>query len=832
MKTKALPSGILILAMVLILIHACKRPAEYENIDILPGSTEAGKPQVIHAGMAAPGFLGITFQEKYPTRADFLPYEEQEGDSVVYNKDGRGLIHGRILYREGKATGFLAGEDESMLSIFESIEGDSIHEKALALPESYTLYSEKDENYREGKHPAKVFRKSRVLTWAEPGKDVSMMHTVYLDLPQTLKEGIEYHLRFKGLNTGKEEITYIHYPKNTRSEAIHVSQVGFRPDDPLKIAFLSLWKGTGGAHRYDSTVIFHLVDRENDSLVYSGTGVMALAADSTEHIKETKNYSKTGVWHLEFSDFNEPGTYRVYVANLGCSYPFPILAEAWEDALKLTMQGFLTHRSGIALGPPLIDYDRPRPFHPDEGLQVYQSEYSILDNWMENGGQNGVFEGLLDNRTGKTLDDAWGSYMDAGDWDRRIMHLWATRQLLEVFELFPEYSDSLKLILPESENHLPDLMDEILFNIDGYRRMQTAEGGIRYGIESAAHPVNGEPSWMESLPVMAFEPDPWSSYIYAGVTAQAARLLRPYDPGLSDVYKESALKAIKYAETETPRLLMHPESRALSAWQTGRILNERCFAAIQIFALTGIPIWHDIAVERLKSVLLETGTDNIRDLPETFLDAAFAYTLLAKDTNPAVQEATRETIKVRGQLNLDHLSGNAYFLTSRNIERPMLNGYYTAVSNQELCRTHFLTGDQKYLSGAIKAAQYTAGANPMNLVMTTGLGIHHVQRPLHIDSRVTGQKAPPGITVYGQSDYEYYIKDLNLKDTATIGSHYNLWGLFWIMSRHNVPSVWTWPPHEGYYDIPGFPNYSEYTIMQTFGPVNYAFGYLAARGKK
>ena len=37
-------------------------------------------------------------------------------------------------------------------------------------------------------------------------------------------------------------------------------------------------------------------------------------------------------------------------------------------------------------------------------------------------------------------------------------------------------------------NNLPDILDEALFNIDCYRRMQTAEGGIRGGIESLEHP--------------------------------------------------------------------------------------------------------------------------------------------------------------------------------------------------------------------------------------------------------------------------------------------------------------------------------------------------------
>jgi endoglucanase len=72
-------------------------------------------------------------------------------------------------------------------------------------------------------------------------------YTVYLTLPanQPLTPGQRYSLNFTGgLETEIADLAnFTFQPEKTFSEAIHVSQLGFDPDDP-KVAFLSQWLGT------------------------------------------------------------------------------------------------------------------------------------------------------------------------------------------------------------------------------------------------------------------------------------------------------------------------------------------------------------------------------------------------------------------------------------------------------------------------------------------------------------------------------------------------------------------------------------------------------------
>ena len=50
------------------------------------------------------------------------------------------------------------------------------------------------------------------------------LYTISLRLPTPLKDGATYHVRFHGLNTAKESITYVHQPRQARSLAIHSLQ--------------------------------------------------------------------------------------------------------------------------------------------------------------------------------------------------------------------------------------------------------------------------------------------------------------------------------------------------------------------------------------------------------------------------------------------------------------------------------------------------------------------------------------------------------------------------------------------------------------------------------
>ena len=188
----------------------------------------------------------------------------------------------------------------------------------------------------------------------------------------------------------------------------------------------------------------------------------------------------------------------------------------------------------------------------------------------------------------------------------------------------------------------------------------------------------------------------------------------------------------------------------------------------------------------------------------------------------ALRQTARQWVIKTADTGLAFADGNAFGLTLWVPTLPPM-GFVSYFSTPEtalggmLPHAWLLTHDPKYLAGALRAAQFGAGANPDNRAYTTGLGPDPVRFPLHVDCRISGQPAPAGITVYGGSDPAGRFRFDSLG--VTPGT-----------CRRCFRVSRTWPAYEGsYYDIYVSPPTNEYTIHQTIIPTAFYWGFLAAR---
>lgn len=754
-------------------------------------------PQVIHVGMVAPDIIEVVVQAGRAEYGQQVPYQPQPDDKVDRK------THQRTVYRGGKFIGWLVGKAETLLYTPDRVVGEKLDLAWADKPESYGIRCPDDPNYTgDGTPPVAVHRKSKPSDFARVGPwqfEAPMEHHLYLCLPKPLVVGREYLICFRG---GHLTATGFKWdPASLRSEAVHVSHLGFRPDDPAKAAFLSCWMGSGGAVAYREGLRFDVLDAGGRSVFQGKAALSRAAADPEDAYK--RNYSGVPVYEMDFSPLRTPGTYRVAVEGVGCSFPFAIADDAWRRAFYVSARGFYHQRSGIPLGPPHTTFKRPRPFHPDDGLKVYHSNCGLMDSGNGLNRKDSNFGNLVKGRTDQLVANAWGGYMDAGDWDRRIQHLVVSRLLLELAELFPDYFAALSLNIPESGNGLPDIVNEALFNLDCYRRMQTPEGGIRGGIESEEHPRHGEGSWQESLTVMAYAPCIWSSHVYAGVAARAAVILEKLKPDLAGVYRESALRAMAWAEKEL--------KAAGDRQFPHEVHDARNLAAAELFRLTGEPAWHELflattAFKDPKAELFVWQKHEQRD-------AAWVYLRTERPgTDAAVKTNCRAAIIREADERLDSQKKSG-FRWMKHFWRPFGWGAPVTPEVESVVRAHVLTGDVKYLRALVLAAQFGAGANPLNLCYTTGLGHRWPQHPLHIDSRITNQPPPPGITVFGPQDVERAKGDWGQKNVA----------------RFAFPQVALWPTAEAYWDVFWYPSVCEFTVQQPMAQNAYLWGYLAAR---
>ena len=760
--------------------------------------TYAVSPTVIAVEVAAPKVQ----------RARQMPYQPKIGDVATdYPQSVQ-------VSRFGKPIGTLAGVNRDILYGYDRVQGAELDVAAADLPNSYRIALQKDADGNsaddEGRSPATVFRKTKPSAYAnEAGTGYAWpaKHTLFLTLPDPMQPGETYRLSFPGLNLPETRLSY--QPMAARSEAVHVSQLGFRPDDPLKVGYLSTWMGNGGGLDYSEDLDFWVVDARTGRSVYQGSADYVRGQSQVEDLKG-RDYTLSEVHRLDFSSISAPGDYRLCVEGVGCSFDFEVGDRTWQDAFVTSIRGFYHQRSGLAIGDPYSEFSRPRAFHPDDGMTVYQSEVSLLEVDMGLGDRS-AFEALVETRTDETVPNAWGGYFDAADWDRRIQQLAVPRALFELHNLFPDHFAPVKLNLPESDNALPDMLDEALWSLDFFRRLQLPNGGIRGGIESASHPKDGETSWQESLTVMAYAPDAWSSYLYAGVAARAAYTLKAYDAQLAKAYQDSALQAIvwaekEYAQSADPQDLPH------------QVRDQRNLAALELYRLTGEPRWHDVFLAT--TIFREGPADPSVYAQQEQRDAAFLYVRMSNDpesagraVDAAVQRHARDSFLRYVDALIEVTNSTAFGWAKEHPYAPIGWGNGLGVpKSTNFFQAHILTQDPKYLLAGVQAAQFSAGANPDNLVFTTGLGVRSPQNPMVPDYRITGQAPPPGITIYGPADFTLYSDD---------------WS-FNLFADKAFPPAQDWPTVESYFDLYLHPIAAEFTVDYMVD-ATYTWGYLAAR---
>jgi endoglucanase len=774
-------------------------------------------PRISHISAVAPNVLCIEIDACRILPIIQIPYIADPADKITIRGETLlGEPQDMFVERNGFPLGSLVGPDRKTLVLHERLAGKHLDAEVADQVTSYRIESASDVKYKQALAPLSVSRKSKPTGFTDTSykltqeQSYSAKHYVYLNLPHALKTGHAYRINLPALNLKQSACYYVHDPAHVRSEAVHVSQIGFRADDPDKNAFLSIWIGTGGGYTFSEIPGFSLIDDKANETVYTGIGVLQWKGSEPEGVGSKINHSRTDVIRLDFSQFNKAGRYRIQVDGIGCSYPFYIDEKhTWKHAFQISMKGHFNHRSGLPMLPPFTDFVRPRSFHPADGVKVYQSTCSLLNsgnglNAM--GTDRGNFPNLVNGKTDELVAEAWGGTMDAGDWDRRINHLFTPRHYLELVELYPDYFKNMCLNIPESGNDLPDVVDEALFGLDIYRRMQMPDGGIRGGVESSEHPVEGSTSWQEPLTVLAYAPDHWSSYIYAGVAARAAFVLNMLEhKDLAQIWSESAVKAMEWAEVEYEKWKASTDYVNVRDRAKRAVPTERNLAAVELYRLTRDKRWHQVYLSTL-------------DVESNRSEAGFVYARLDPSlVDTSIQQQVIQALLAEADEVIRLAQQGAYGITTSQSGRA-LGGYastFTIPAEPLLVRAHVLSGDEKYLKAILRSTLYSAGANPTNLCFTTGLGDYYVQNVLHEDSKHTGQPAPIGITVFGPSELSANARpgseiEIRLKGTTT-------------------PSLSEWPTYESYFDVFWFISQNEYVIDRPLGQAAYIWGYLAAR---
>ena len=783
---------------------------------------------VAQVGAVARDILALEFHSGVYKPMAMVPYARQDtdrrsgGEKAWVMRGGRPLEEqvGQLVERRRADGGYdplgAISFDGKWLFQDDGVTGSLIDGAALAEPAAYAISSMDDPAYASAQRPLVVWRKGKPDS---PQTAVTREH-VYLKLPAPLREGASYRVQLIGINTREDHVDYRHDSRVARCEALHVSQLGYRPSDPYKRGYCSLWLGTGGSYQHSELDAFELVDAASGATVFTGKAQLGKAKDASETLQAAKDFCRTAVWWLDFSAFATPGTYRLRLPGIGSSQPFPLDDGVWEGAYRLGMKGILSQRSGIALGPPVLAFTRPRPCHPDDGIKAYQIDIGI-DQGQEGPRGEALLRLWKEKGALTEVADVWGGYQDGGDWDVYTTTLATADLLTESFELASDSLRQLKLSLPAAEagNAIPDLLDEALWGLSCFRRLQRADGAVRDGFGDGWGMRKGDVSWIDSNPLCVYAPSPATSWYYAAIAANMARVLERYDPAQAGLLRASALKAWTWAEGQGGAAAVDGGAHPTPQWLQAHA--HEAYAAVALWWLTRETRFH----ERFKALCeLHQAKDTAYagGWIEPFQqgDASFTYARLpAELADPALQANAKALFILAGNVAVRFMSGNAFNLASSLPGIPVMEFcavYTNPGQNSTIARAHYLSHDPHYLAALIASANFRCGANPENRCFTTGMGVDAVRHPLKLDSHLTGQPAPVGLTIYGPSD-----------QSMPGGSD---WVHQWLLTpARMVPASRSWPAPESYADVYSWPGANEYCVNAPVAQAVYTSCYLAGR---
>ena len=556
------------------------------------------------------------------------------------------------------------------------------------------------------------------------------------------------------------------YDPDEPSPLFKVNQVGYESAAPRRYAYLGGWMGPLGPVPAPSAATFELVDDATGAVVFTGP-LSPRAADPT---RDGTPFCGEETCEMDLSDA-PAGRYFLRVAGVGRSESFDIGPAGLGEAFALHMKGLYHQRCGCAKTADLTRWTDDachlrvwRGANPPDDWE-YGSCFTDATNGHVKVTHFEINSAMMDSYTESlSLPGGWH---DAGDYDRRPMHMRIVGDFATVYLLRPgNFADS-QLAVPERGNGVPDILDEAVWGLRHLLAGQQADGGVGTWIEGTRHPGEGDFAMPSTDPVRycLSRATRLSSMEYAGYAALLARALRragtPQALDLAGTFQTSAERAWVYATTAQPAVHVPMAARIGSEnvpvyydEQDGA-LNPECVvkAAVNLWALTGGAAYTnalDGLLGSLRSRINSKGWSMsplvLSELGFTDVPGAAFQSLLEYWRNRTVTEADAYLARLE---NAYPYRLPWYGPAEGWVHSMSWGAVHPLRVALKFVAAHALTGDAKYLDGAYLANDYHCGCNPNGSTWTAGLGRIYPTSYLSLVSVSDGVgEYVPGISPY------------------------------------------------------------------------------------
>jgi hypothetical protein len=384
-------------------------------------------------------------------------------------------------------------ESQSCIS-FNSV--DPFDETVARMPGRFTLvHSPSQQQKTLQVHPSAISVRVLLLFAPLQWDDLRTAYRVFIHLDRPLANGANWNLTAVGLNAtwnSKPISRAVSLNVSALNTNIRLNQVGFLPRQP-KRAWLGQYAGQGvdGRNRAinfstssGAPTFEVLSDTDGQKTVLTGNATQSGA-------RQAFNLTGQQLWQLNFSQLSTPGWYRVRVAGVGVGHSFQVSSRVFDQVAAATQRGAYHARCGCALPSNLTRFSRG-VCHKHDGTVMPTKPLPAWFAKQFNLSSEDMFPEV--QRPAGTAVTAAHGHHDAGDYSKYTvsgsMFVAVTLLAYENASMAARLSRDDGQI-PEAHNGVPDILDEIKWELDWLQSMQDPGDGGAYCIVKPNGTIDG-----------------------------------------------------------------------------------------------------------------------------------------------------------------------------------------------------------------------------------------------------------------------------------------------------------------------------------------------------
>ncbi|MGD9200024.1 MAG: glycoside hydrolase family 9 protein, partial [Chitinispirillia bacterium] len=420
---------------------------------------------------------------------------------------------------------------------------------------------------------------------------------------------------------------------------------------------------------------------------------------------------------IDFSSFQNRGD--DYVIQIGDETSFPFnIGNLIYDSLKIqSLAYFYLNRSGIPIEARYTERNnlaRPAGHISDEKVSVFSGTDAQGKKWPQR-------DYYLNVR---------GGWYDAGDYGKYVVNggisVWT---LLNLYERNPALFKDGSLKIPENRNKIPDILDEVRWEMEFLINMQVPEGKPQEGM--VHHKVH-ELKW-DGIPVLpkvkaknryAYPPTTAATLNLAAAGAQSARIWKKYDAKFSQKCLKTAERAWKAALKNPDTMIGNVPGSGGGNYDDFYLNDEFFWAACELFITTGQKEYK----KYLKKSRYFSLSHILKD--DVFTPMTWAQTAMLGRISliTATDKLSNRDMNIQRNIILscadsyiDEMNNEGYLVPIGSSYQWGSNSF---VLNKAIIMAYAfeLTGKRIYLNGVTESVDYIMGRNALCKSFVSGYG--------------------------------------------------------------------------------------------------------------